>query len=612
VRHHDRRRGTRAATLLSLITAFALVFGGAAVPALAATESDPTPVVEPAGGTTVAAASSDDGAGAAAVAPPGEAGEQAPAPEAPEAPAESELAEAPAADPTPTPTPLDEAAPAAERAHGDGPAGEAEEAAPAETTLPRAASPEPVRSDAPSPERDSTPRAATSPEVEKAMNAEAPDWCTTEQATGPHSISGTVRDDAGTPIAGAIVEGWEPSEYGPNATSCVVTGADGAFRLPGVTAAGWHVYVSFPQGSGYLSTYYGGSWENRELIAVDGDVTGTDIVALRGASLSGTIAEADRERISWLSWSGEGDRSGSVEYDPETGAFTASQVWPGAVQLTANLGSGWQEDLGAPVELAPGDAYAYPEPLTLPGLAQLTVVNRSDEDVDVEVYAADSAEATGYAYLATGDSEILEFRAGTEVVLLLSTWNEATWDYDRVWWPDATSREDADVLSLSADEPQIVTFGGGDGSISGVVTDASGAPLEGATVSLYRASDQRNALRTTTTTADGSYEFGYLNPNNYAVAVEVTEPFGVQTWYGGDGTREEAVAIGLDEGESFTAGDIAQILGGAVRGSFDVPDGLSINHRMQQPDHPTAVGVSGPDYAAVRAALRSASRAFQV
>ncbi|MGV9768659.1 hypothetical protein ACWDR7_04120 [Microbacterium sp. NPDC003461] len=39
---------------------------------------------------------------------------------------------------------------------------------------------------------------------------------------------------------------------------------------------------------------------------------------------------------------------------------------------------------------------------------------------------------------------------------------------------------------------------------------------------------------------------------------------------------------------------------------------LSINHRMQQPDHPTAVGVSGPDYAAVRAALRSASRAFQV
>ena len=47
-------------------------------------------------------------------------------------------------------------------------------------------------------------------------------------------------------------------------------------------------------------------------------------------------------------------------------------------------------------------------------------------------------------------------------------------------------------------------------------------------------------------------------------------------------------------------------------GRFAMNKSLSINHRMQQPDHPTAVGVSGPDYAAVRAALRSASRAFQV
>src|SRR6266853_3889582 len=58
------------------------------------------------------------------------------------------------------------------------------------------------------------------------------------------------------------------------------------------------------------------------------------------------------------------------------------------------------------------------------------------------------------------------------------------------------------------------------GSLSGTVTDASGAVVPNATVTITSA--DLGQKRTTTTAQDGTYKFNLLQPGNYRVRIEAT------------------------------------------------------------------------------------------
>src|SRR5688500_6667325 len=57
------------------------------------------------------------------------------------------------------------------------------------------------------------------------------------------------------------------------------------------------------------------------------------------------------------------------------------------------------------------------------------------------------------------------------------------------------------------------------GGINGSITDATGASVPGATVSLYLPGGS-TAVATTTTTADGLFTFSNVNPANYDLTIE--------------------------------------------------------------------------------------------
>lgn len=100
------------------------------------------------------------------------------------------------------------------------------------------------------------------------------------------------------------------------------------------------------------------------------------------------------------------------------------------------------------------------------------------------------------------------------------------------------------------------------GSLSGTVTDESGAPVAGATITVE--SQDRGFSRTTSTNASGQFSLSQLPIGNYAVTISAP---GVQT------TKNENVAVALGGSNytfpvaavSTTEGDVIVVTGRAVR-----------------------------------------------
>src|ERR1700733_5821074 len=71
------------------------------------------------------------------------------------------------------------------------------------------------------------------------------------------------------------------------------------------------------------------------------------------------------------------------------------------------------------------------------------------------------------------------------------------------------------ALAVSSHAQSIIS-----GDVTGTITDASGAAIPGATVTLSNVNT--NANQTVTTNADGSYRFAFVSPGTYKLAVSAT------------------------------------------------------------------------------------------
>ena len=122
-----------------------------------------------------------------------------------------------------------------------------------------------------------------------------------------------------------------------------------------------------------------------------------------------------------------------------------------------------------------------------------------------------------------------------------------------------------------------------DARVSGTVTDASGGPVPGATVSAYRQSDGWVAPLHTTTDASGNYLLEDAEPG-IGYRIRFDAPSGadlVTEWYAGAGSdgalsRASAVDVRLSAAQSVVDADAALAAGGSLTGSVMGPGGAPV------------------------------------
>lgn len=139
--------------------------------------------------------------------------------------------------------------------------------------------------------------------------------------------------------------------------------------------------------------------------------------------------------------------------------------------------------------------------------------------------------------------------------------------YAPAWYYLKPSYSEAALVTVTADSPavNIDTQLYAAGSITGLVTDGSGTPLEKVRVTAY--SDAFSGLSWSWTGADGRYEVGGLPDGNYRLWFEDSASLVIPLWYPASLTREGAQTVTVSNAGRSTVGDVVLSRGGTISGS---------------------------------------------
>lgn len=136
------------------------------------------------------------------------------------------------------------------------------------------------------------------------------------------------------------------------------------------------------------------------------------------------------------------------------------------------------------------------------------------------------------------------------------------------WWDDAASRADAEVVTVSSggSVSGIDAVLAGAGSISGVVTDTTGAPAPFVYVALYRASTDgvSDWVTSMSTDASGSYSLTGLRAGDYKVLFSARDSL-LSEWYDDAHDVSSATAVTVQAG-STTSVDGELAVGATIAG----------------------------------------------
>ncbi len=361
------------------------------------------------------------------------------------------------------------------------------------------------------------------------------------------SISGTVLDGSGAPVAGAQVSGC-PSEglsYWWIGCRYVSSGPDGSFSLPKLRAGQWDVVV-------YSSFNYLNQASSIVTVGEDQDVTGVELrLAAATGGVSGTVTDETGASIAdagvYVCSSGtSGGGCASVSTGPN-GQYAVTGVPDGTYQVSASAGGFVSSS--ASTEVVDGqltvDADLILRRLRI--VPPQTSVGGVDGDASIDragavfpgrptdVSADGRCTGAAVSYELRGDDGSL-WSSG-----VLTEEPEGSGDYAGQIAPQS-GRSGHGVLSISIDCPEGVPDPDPveiDIYIdpSGNVTDTQGQPVSGATVTLYRADTAAGPFevvpdgstvmsaenRTNPDLTDETGYFGWLTvPGYYKVRAEKT------------------------------------------------------------------------------------------
>jgi hypothetical protein len=339
-----------------------------------------------------------------------------------------------------------------------------------------------------------------------------------------HRISGRIRDEAGSAVAGAEACATPANDDAP---TCARSGADGAYVID-AKAGIYRLEVSGAPGSRLVSQWARGRAFLEEADILDArsaDVPDVDVTLVRGVVLKGTVRLAGevvedaqvclRTLAAPLPWECERtDKKGQYAALREPGSYYMWVVPPANVRAVPVWYDRALTGVGAsPISLAADRAID----VALPTGPQVRGVLRSDDGAPVAnaLVCIDTAFATGricretdgngrYAITTRGDTTYVISVIPPEHSGLIGEY----WDGKRTWAEadDVVVRSSDVTLDLVVERGVIVT---------GVVKNRRGIPVAGAFLDF---SDARSVAAATSTDAAGRFE-AVMRAGTYEVAV---------------------------------------------------------------------------------------------
>jgi protocatechuate 3,4-dioxygenase beta subunit/subtilase family serine protease len=339
-------------------------------------------------------------------------------------------------------------------------------------------------------------------------------------------IAGSVVDQTGAPLPGALIEVYDAGGYTP--ITSVTAGDDGAFRIIGLPSGAYKLSVS---GTRIVTEWYRDAeyWEDaRTVPVVFGQTTpGIDFVVASMGSIAGRVVDSSGLPLA--------DVSVYAPYGTDWGAGYASTGADGYYRVDLPAGTcrvmftkagyvaGWYDSVADHdtardvVVIARQTVGGIDARLVRYGVVAGRVTDAEDRPVaNVSVFAFDVATADycqGYSLTdADGRYEVTGLPPGLSKIQF---WHES---YVGVWHADRLDFASADAIAVANE----TVVSGLDARlargavISGAVADSAGRPVPDAYVAAYSVESGAWA-RSATSRADGTYFIGGLSDGSYKI-----------------------------------------------------------------------------------------------
>lgn len=438
------------------------------------------------------------------------------------------------------------------------------------------------------------------------------------------TISGTVTDDTGVPVEGIEVVawsyqvgggywGWQSSQY---------TAADGTYSMPDLPAGDYKIqFATTSSGSNLVGQWWGGvpdEWAATVLTLEAGAMV-TDIspVLARGGSISGVVTEgagesgtpsegvevvAHRYNVQWDYW----EWYASV-YTGEDGTYTLGRLPAGEYKLlftpawwNSGLMSEWWDNSAdewsaTPLTLGSGESLTSISPtLSSGGSVSGVVTDESGagiEGVSIVAHGSESWGAVGWAETDASGAYVIAGLPAGEYRIEFRT-SATTESVVAEWWDDAADFDTATPVAVApgidtADiSPQLARGN----SVSGTVTDGTGAPISGVIAELVSLEGMVEGDAAWTDDA-GSYTIRGVPDGDYRVRFS-TEHASVAVageWWEDAAREEDATVLSLSGGTEVSEVSPVLSAAGAISGTVADESGVPVTD--------ASVGVFGYDEA---------------
>lgn len=341
------------------------------------------------------------------------------------------------------------------------------------------------------------------------------------------TISGTVRDEQGSPVSRAEVCAHPPSNDSP---TCARSGPEGAYTIE-VRSDVYKLDVTGPPGGKLIPQWARGRLSSDDAEALDlrtADAKGIDVVLVRGVLLSGVIRGPNgpiedaqvcmRTLEAPLPWECERtNKTGAYLALREIGRYFIWIVPPDNVRLVAQWYERSLDGFGSSVFTLDRDRsldVALDPGPQIRGRVQTT----DGEPVAAALVCADTRFPTGRICRRTGSdgSYAVTTRPESYVIQVIPPpWVDLITEY----WSRKRTWVDADLVTLGgADRTLDLTVRRGV-RVIGFIRDPRGLPLEAATVNIH---DDTGPLIGTDTDVSGKYSV-VVPPGSYRI--EAFAPF---------------------------------------------------------------------------------------
>ena len=401
-------------------------------------------------------------------------------------------------------------------------------------------------------------------------------------AAGGASISGTVRDTAGAPLAGVCVEAQDAQWHYASAQ----TAANGTYRIDLPTPGSYVVRFGCYNGP-WVVVYWPSAIQRAAATPVEAaegqSVTGIDAALAQGGVVTGRVTDGSGAPIVNAYVNISAGYPGYYGTTAADGTYRIQGVAPGSYVVYGYGQSGqffWHGTDFTNTEHLVVAAGRTSSGIDMTSAAAAEIRGRVTDEggaplagrcVVAETLTEPWPYQVGYGTTAEDGTYAMGFLpAGTYRVLFNTCGSEGAGEF----YDNASSRSAATPLMLSSG--QVATgidaaIAPGSG-ITGVVTNPAGQPVAGACVSAARSDDSGFNYRSTSTDAAGAYRVGALSPGQYRLYVSPCQTGSdlLPQLYGappGDPRDASAQPIAVAATADTTGIDVQLVRGGVIEGT---------------------------------------------